>query len=220
MNLKNKITAITAVLFLTIISISTAQKSSTDVDNREKLQFGFKVGADYSNVYDASGEEFKADPKFGAAGGIFLRIPFGKYFGIQPEAVISQKGFKGRGTLFLDTYTFTRTTTYLDVPLLFELKPSEFFTLVVGPQFSYLLNQRDQFTSSANSYYQELEFEHSSIRKNIFGAVGGFEINLKHIVLGARVGIDLQNNNGDGTSTTPRYKNVCFQGTIGYSFYR
>ena len=220
MNFKNKITAITAVLFLTVISISTAQKSSTDVDNREKLQFGFKVGGTYSNVYDASGEEFKAQAKFGAAAGIFLRIPIGKYFGIQPEGVISQKGFKASGTLLGGRYDFTRTTTYLDIPLLLELKPSEFFTLVVGPQFSYLLNQRDQFTSSANSYYQELEFEHSGIRKNIFGAVGGFEINLKHIVLGARVGIDLQNNNGDGTSTTPRYKNVCFQGTIGYSFYR
>ena len=30
---------------------------------------------------------------------------------------------------------------------------------------------------------------------------------------------DIQNNNGDGTSTTPRYKNVWFQGTLGFKFY-
>jgi hypothetical protein len=29
---------------------------------------------------------------------------------------------------------------------------------------------------------------------------------------------DLKNNNGDGTSTTPRYKNVWYQATVGYRF--
>ena len=100
------------------------------------------------------------------------------------------------------------------------MKPSEFITLLAGPQFSYLVNQRDVFANSATSFAQEQEFNNDNIRKNIFGVVGGLDINLKHIVLGARVAWDVQNNNGDGTASTPRYKNVWFQGTIGYSFYK
>ncbi|MBL7882745.1 MAG: PorT family protein, partial [Bacteroidia bacterium] len=166
------------------------------------------------------GEEFNADAKFGFVGGAVIRIPIGKYFGVQPEILISQKGFRGNGTILGSRYDFVRTTTYVDVPLQFALKPSEFFTVVAGPQYSYLVNQRDVFTNSINSYSQEQEFKNDNIRKNIFGVVGGIDINLKHIVLGARVGWDIQNNNGDGTSDTPRYKNVWFQGTVGYAFFK
>jgi hypothetical protein len=51
-------------------------------------------------VYDSQGEEFDADSKFGLAAGAFLQIPFGKYLGIQPEVLFSQKGFKRTGRMF------------------------------------------------------------------------------------------------------------------------
>jgi hypothetical protein len=209
-----KIQLITALL---LSCAGYAQEGQTD--NREKLQFGLKAGLNYSNVYDETGEEFKADAKFGLASGISLSIPVGKYLGIQPEAMLSQKGFKAQGTLLGTPYSFTRTTTYIDFPLQVAFKPSEFFTLVAGPQYSYLILQQDVFSSSTTSYEQEKEFQTDNIRKNVFGAIAGFDLNLKHITFGARVSGDLQNNNGDGTSTTPRYKNVLFQGTLGYTFY-
>jgi hypothetical protein len=213
---------ILAAIFLTCAGAGIAQESAnvSETDNREKMHFGLKAGLNYSNIYDERDEEFKADSKFGLAGGVFLGIPIGKYLGLQPEIMISQKGFKGSGMLLGTEYSFTRTTTYIDIPLQAAFKPSEFITLFAGPQYSYLINQRDVFSNSSTSYIQESEFENDNIRKNVFGAVGGLDINLKHITLGARVGCDLQNNNGDGTSTTPRYKNAWFQGTIGYSFYK
>ena len=76
------------------------------------------------------------------------------------------------------------------------------------------------FKNATTSIAQEQEFENDNIRKNIFGAAGGLDINLKHITLGGRVNWDVQNNNGDGSATTPRYKNVWFQGTVGYTFYK
>jgi len=91
--------------------------------------------------------------------------------------------------------------------------------LVAGPQFSYLLRQRDEFTNSSNSAAQEQEFKNDNIRKNIFGGVIGADINIDHITLGARACWDVQTNNGDGTSSTPRYKNVWYQFTIGYNLY-
>jgi hypothetical protein len=188
-------------------------------DFRHKLQFGLKAGANYSNVYDSYGEDFNADPKLGFAGGTYLAIPIGKYLGVQPEALLSQKGFMATGSMLGSTYKFTRTTTYLDLPLLFAFKPSEFVTVLAGPQYSYLLNQKDVFTNTSTSYLQETEFENDNVRKNTLCFLGGIDLTLKHIVLGARAGWDLQTNNGDGSSSTPRYKNVWYQATIGYRFY-
>ncbi len=211
-------------LILTIAAVTslivTSNAQNNETDFRDKLSFGLKAGINYSNVYDSKGEEFKASPKFGLAGGAFLAIPFGKYFGLQPEALISQKGFSATGRILGDSYKFTRTTTYVDLPLFFALKPSEFFTIMVGPQYSYLIHQTDVFANASTSIAQETEFQNDNIRKNTLCVVGGFDLTMKHIVLSARAGWDLQNNNGDGTSTTPRYKNAWYQATIGYRFYR
>lgn len=209
---------ITLSIFSTYLNIANAQDNVTDF--RENLTIGFKAGLNYSNVYDSQGEAFKTDPKFGLAAGAFIAIPFGRYLGLQPEILISQRGFHATGIILGDAYNFTRTTTYLDFPLLFSLKPSEFISLLAGPQYSYLIKQSDVFKNATTSIQQQTEFVNDNVRKNILCFTGGIDINLKHIVLGARAGWDFQNNNGDGTSVTPRYKNVWYQGTIGYRFYK
>jgi hypothetical protein len=187
---------------------------------QEQAAFGLKVGANYSNVYDSKGEDFEADGKFGLAAGAFLSIPFGKYIGIQPEVLFSQKGFKSTGTLFGAPYDLQRTTSYIDVPLLLAVKPIEAITFLAGPQFSFLLKQRDTFNSPTANYAQEEEFDNDNLRKNTVCFTGGIDINLDHTVIGLRTGWDLRNNNGDGASSTPRYKNVWAQATIGYRFYK
>lgn len=194
-------------------------KHENNTDFRDKLLLGFKAGANYSNVYDAKGEAFQANAKIGFAGGVFLAIPIGKYLGVQPEVLYSQKGFQATGIILGNTYDFTRTTSYLDVPLLFSFKPSEFITILAGPQYSYLLKQRAVFANASTSIAQETEFINENIRKNTMCFLGGADITIKHIVIGARAGWDLQTNNGDGTSSTPRYKNMWYQATIGYRLY-
>jgi len=213
--MKTSILTLAALLCITLNT--NAQDNTTDF--RNKLTFGLKAGLNFSNVYDSKGEEFTSNPKFGLAAGAALTIPFGKYIGIQPEILFSQKGFKGKGKVLGGDYSFTRTTDFIDVPLLFVFKPSEFISLVAGPQVSFLVRQTDVFANATTTIEQEKEFQNDNVRKNIFCFTGGFDINLKHIVLGARAGWDVQNNNGDGSSTTPRYKNVWYQGTIGYRFY-
>jgi hypothetical protein len=211
-----KLALIIAAVTLTISTIS-AQDNTTDY--RQKAMFGLKAGTNYSNVYDSEGESFNADAKFGLAAGAFVVIPIGTYIGIQPEVLFSQKGFRATGSTLGGAYSMTRTTSYIDVPLLLAFKPSEFFTLVAGPQYSYLVHQKDVFENGITSYQSEQEFENDNVRKNMLCFTGGADITMKHVVLGARAGWDLQRNNGDGSSSTPRYKNVWYQGTIGYRFY-
>ncbi|MEI6820980.1 MAG: porin family protein [Bacteroidota bacterium] len=212
-----KKTILIIVAIIAMINISKAQDNGAD--GREILQMGAKIGTNYSNVYDVQGQDFVADPKFGLVFGGFIAIPIGKYIGVQPELLYSQKGFKATGKLLGYTYEYKRTTSYVDIPILFQLKPSQFLTIVAGPQYSYLVSQKNEFTSTIYSNEQEQQFNNDNVRKNILCFIGGVDVNVNHFVLGVRAGWDLTQNNGDGTSTTPRYKNVWYQFTLGYSIF-
>ncbi len=194
-------------------------KNASSREAKHKFVFGIKAGANRSNVYNSEGMDFIASPKNGFAGGIFAAIPIGGFIGLQPEVLISQKGFSGSGTMESGTYYLDRTTTFLDIPLQLQLKPFRFLSVVGGVQYSYLLNQDDRFTYASSTVTQNQDFKNENIRKNILGVVGGIDVNIRHLVLSGRTGWDLQANNGDGSSYTPKYKNVWIQGTIGFRFY-
>ena len=210
-----------AIIMIALVAFATTSlkaQTTTTTDNRGKLTFGVKAGTNYSNVYDSEGEDFVADGKFGLAAGAFVVVPLGKIFGIQPEVLYSQKGFKSTGTFLGTNYEMTRTTDFIDVPILISIKPVEYVSLLFGPQFSFLMKQTDDFTGGSLSTSQQDEFDNSNLRKNIFGLTGGVDFNIDHFVIGLRGGWDVKNNDGDGNSTTPRYKNMWYQATIGYKF--
>lgn len=196
-----------------VVSNSYAQKA------REEFSFGLKVGSNYSNVYDSQGDKFAAEGKYGLAAGLFLSLPIGKIVGIQPEVIYSEKGFKATGAFLGSNYSATRTTTYIDVPLLLAIKPVSFITILAGPQYSFLVKQNNNFTSTLATVDQQKIFDNDNIRKNILGLTGGVDVNISSFVISARAGYDVQNNNGDGTTSTPRYKNAWYQATIGFRFF-
>jgi hypothetical protein len=206
------------IVFTLMFPIANVCIAQEKIDFSQKLAFGIKGGLNLSNVYDSKGEEFTADAKLGLAAGAFLSIPIGEFLGIQPEVLVSQKGFQATGRILGSAYSFTRTTTYLDVPLLVAIKPFEYVTILVGPQYSFLMKQKDVFENALTTIEQESLIENENIRKNTLCFTGGADINLNSLVLGARVGWDMLNNNGNGTSATPRYKNVWYQATIGFRF--
>lgn len=206
----------TIVLGLMVFNLSAQEKISIDL--RERATVGLKVGANYSNVYDAQDKTFIADPKFGFVGGIFASIPIGKYLGIQPEILFSQRGFKSTGSVLGYNYKLTRTSNYIDVPLLFAIKPIKSFTILAGPQYSFLIKQKDVLESANATVEQEFDIDNDNLRKNTLCLTGGLDINLNHMVIGARVGWDIRENKGNSDTTTPRYKNMWYQGTIGFRF--
>lgn len=205
--------------WLLILSISTFSLLSISIFAAEPvISIGAKVGANLSNIYDSKSEDFQADPKLGFAGGGFISIPIGNFLGIQPELMFSQKGLRGSGRVLLSDYSFTRTTNYIDIPLLVAFKPSKFISILAGPQYSYLISQNYKFNSGSINIDQQEDFKNENIRKNTFCFTGGFDIYVNNFLFSARIGWDLKDNNGDGTSTTPRYKNTWTQATVGFRF--
>ena len=212
--MKKIILAIIVVALM--VNLSSAQEEPLDL--RGKVTFGLKAGVNLSNVYDSQGEEFDSEAKIGFAGGAFLAIPLGKYLGIQPEVLYSQKGFKATGSVLGSDYEFKRNTNYLDVPLLIAVKPSSTITLLAGPQFSWLLDGKYDFENKILSGELGQEFDNEDVRENTLCLTGGIDFTLDNIVISGRAGWDLKENNKDGTSDTPRYKNAWIQATFGFRF--
>lgn len=219
MKTKNLLLFSLSMLVLIPLSVS-AQLFGSDKNSEVNTSpsFGIKAGGNLSNVYDTQGEEFQADSKLGVAAGVFVTLPLTKYIGLQPEILFSQKGYQGSGSVLGNDYSFARTTNFIDVPLLLSIRTGEFLSILVGPQYSYLLSQNYTFKSGIVDITQDEHFDNENLLKNTLAVTGGFDINLNKLVLSARAGWDLMNNEGDGTSTTPRYKNMWYQATIGFRF--
>ncbi len=203
-------------LLLAVMTVFTANIFAQETN--QKFNLGIKAGGNFSNIYDTQGDSFTADGKLGFAGGVFMSIPIIKFIGIQPEVLFSQKGFKGKGVLLGSSYDLTRTTSYIDIPILLAIKPINMLTILAGPQFSFLLKEKNVFQNSLASVEQEEVFKNDNVRKNIMGFTGGLDLTFQSITLGLRANYDYQTNNGDGTSSTPRYKNAWYQATIGFRF--
>lgn len=203
---------------MAVSSTSFAQDgtSTTSTDTRENFKFGVKAGINLSNVYDEEGEDFVADGKVGFAGGVFVAIPLGAYVGIQPELLYSQKGFKFESEGLLGNNKFTRTTSHLDIPVHLQIKPIEELSILVGPQFSYLLSTKNEFNGYSSE--QEREINDENYKKGVIGLSAGVDFNIDQFVLSARAAWDLSKTNEDGDESSLRYKNQVIQFTVGYTF--
>jgi hypothetical protein len=191
---------------------------SVSLQAQNRISIGAKAGLNMSNIYDSEGNTYSADAKPGFAAGGFVFIPIGGFFGVQPEMMFSQKGYTTAGSVLGLDYSTSRTSNYLDIPILLAIRPLGLATFLIGPQYSYLMKQSTNVVTPVSNTTVVDEFTNDNIRRNTLGLVLGADVNLSALVLSGRVAWDLYDNNGDGTSTTPRYKNVVGQVTLGFRF--
>lgn len=206
--------SLTVIALLSLTYVAKAQDPTID-DNRDKMHIGIKGGANLSNVYDTKGQDFVANSLIGGILGGFISVPLGTYFGVQGEILFSQKGFSASGVTPEGPYSYKNRSNFLDVPIMFQFKPATNIYILGGPEYSYLLSQTNSFNSGVTSESIQQEFQNVNIRHNIFGVIFGLDVNFGHLIIGGRVAWDLMDNNVDGASTLPRYRNVWGQLTLG-----
>lgn len=184
-----------------------------------KVVLGIKGGLNRSTIFDQGNRNFVAHGRTGGVGGVYVAIPFSSFIGVQTEALISQKGFSGTGLREGKQYELNRASTYLDLPVQFQLKPFRFLYFTAGPQYSHLLSQRDEISGGSIHKALALELENDEVRKHLLGFVTGMDVKLCRVVVSGRVGWDMLSGQRDGSSPAPGYKNLWFQGTVGFRIY-
>lgn len=179
---------------------------------------GVKAGVNITSAYSIVNEVFDTEPRASFAGGIFAEIPLGKYILLQPEVLVSQRCLQANGILKADPYTVIRRTTYLDVPVLVAFKPTSAVKLLAGPQYSYLLKQRDSFPDDVSRSLQE-EFNSDVYRSHTLCIMLGAEFNIERFVICSRLGWDLLSNRQDSANITPEYRMIWYQFMVGYKVF-
>jgi len=113
-------------------------------------------------------------------------------FSIQPEVQYAEKGYKTSGSYLGNPYEYTASSNFIEVPLLAKLSPAKGFSILVGPQFSFLTNTKYKFTSSNTAYENQVNNDNNNLRNNILGGVVGLEFSTEPIVFDLRYSLDFQ----------------------------
>lgn len=191
----------------------TAKAQSTE----SSIRLGVKAGANFSNIIkDDGNNDFKTNYLTGFNAGVTLDIKLLENLAFTPELLYSTKGYKSESTFG----SFTQTTHFIDLPILASIKLAEGFSVVAGPQVSFLLSTKNKFENGFASTEQEIVEDESDRFKNsiLAGVIGArFDVNDKIGIFG-RYALDFQKTNENGDRVTPEFKNQVFQVGLGIKF--
>ena len=150
------------------------------------FHIGIKAGA---NLFKMDGESFDQEYKFGYNVGAFSELNFTSSWGLQPELLFNQTNYR-TGTQFSSIYPdgvndVKGKLNYLSIPVLLSFRPIPLLSILAGPQFGILLNQDEHLDNNAGQAF----------KKGDLSFVGGAQLNLASIKVGARYVVGLNNIN-------------------------
>ncbi len=176
--------------------------------NAQGFKIGVKVG---SNITDVTGLQFKDGFNYGYHAGVFSEIMFSKYLGIQPEALWSQTNLT-RATTISSLYQPSLGSlnsielTYLSIPVLLNIRPTNLITLQVGPQFGILVDKTQTATANAGNAFKNGDLS----------MVGGVQFNMFKLKFYGRYLAGLSNINE--LSDQDKWKSTSYQLGVSLAF--
>ncbi len=150
------------------------------------LHLGIKAGTDLSEV---TGYSVQSGLKGGFMAGAFAEVNL-VILGIQPEVLYSQVNAQGANNQSIKLQ-------YLNIPILLTIKlPIPILSLLIGPQFSTLMNKNDNLTTEGKTAFTSGDFS----------MVAGAQLNLLKFKGGVRYvyGFSDINNTSDPESWKTR----------------
>lgn len=190
------------VLSLLLVSFAVIHSQAQGV------HVGVKAGA---NIFKVDGQGYSEGFHFGYNVGAFAELNWSDHWGVQPEVLFNQTNYR-TGSQFHDIYPgglddVKGKLNYLSIPLLLSYRPVKLLSIQAGPQFGILLNQDKHLIESGKDAF----------KKGDFSLVGGAQLNIANIAVGARYVIGLTDIN-DVTSDQ-KWKNQGFQVYAGFRFF-
>ena len=174
------------------------------------FHLGIKAGA---NLFKVDGQSFNQQFQFGYAVGAFSEIYFTPNMGIQPEVMFNQTNYRTASS-FSQVYQVngfddvSGKLNYLSIPVLLSFRPLPFLSLLVGPQFGILLNPNEHLVDNAQQAFKSGDVS----------LIGGAQLNLAALKLGARYALGLNNINNIQSSDV-NWKNQGWQVYAGFRIF-
>lgn len=173
--------------------------------------FGFKAGVNSSTLSLNNSPIPEVSPIWGAVGGVFVGKNMSENFGLQLEALVSQRGAKEDASASVGTIR----TNYLDVPLTARFGSTSssnmHFHVFTGPQFGLLLQA--EVTDEPLDVKRDIK---DDLKSWDLGWTLGAGVEMNRLSLDARYTLGLTNINkfdSDG-----ELKNRTFTFLLGYRF--
>jgi Outer membrane protein beta-barrel domain len=156
---------------------------------QENVRFGLKAGLNISKL-TISGINVapEVNSKLGFHAGAFLAFKISEKFGLQPEALYSNQGYKTSFKDGFNQYKVEANINYIAIPIMIKFYPVKKFNIEVGPQISFLLNHKGLVNKQSLIAYNDPAFGNSTVELD-------FEDKTQSIEFGLNAGVSYQINN-------------------------
>jgi hypothetical protein len=184
------------LLLVTSVSHTYAQQS---------FEWGLKAGG---NLMKIGGRSFDGKQYPGFSAGVWGKLNFTSKWSLQPEIVWNQT-IGHTTTSFTDIYGGAGlqqvNLNYAAIPILVSFKPAPWLSILVGPQYGFLVTQTTDLLPQQPGK--------KAFNRNDLSIVWGGQINLNKVIFGLR----FQNGlNNISYSTTDTWRQYGFQAYVGY----
>ncbi len=213
--MKRLLFAIAILLFISVTADAQRRgyRKQRSSDDFYQPRVGLTGGLNLANTISSRNSDISTNTRAGFNAGLFVDIPIIYPLSIQPEVLYSQKGYRAN-TAYGD---FAQRANFIDVPIMAKLKVVPALNILVGPQISFLMNTRNTYYNGFTTL-QERRYDYNG-DKTFLGGVIGVTVDLnRNVDLRGRYNIDFRENNPDGSSGTPSYRNQVWQFGLGFKF--
>jgi Outer membrane protein beta-barrel domain len=184
----------TGFLVFTIFILSFSESRA------QGFHIGGKIG---TNISQITGRSFDQGFQWGFSAGAFAELNFTSKWGIQPELLFNQTQTQTASNFdqVFDQGINSRDVSlnYLNIPILLSYKLIPILSIQVGPQFGILMNTSQNIIANGEKAFKSGDFS----------MVGGAQVNLGAIRLGARYIYGITNL--DDVTHVDTWKNQNFQ---------
>lgn len=210
--MQKQINHLSKLLFFTVFVLYS-------INLNAQSRLGIKGGLNLSNIGGESTFDFGS--RLAPAFGIFVDIPLSGKLNFQQEILYS---FQGAYISQKSTNTFTSTSKnllslqYLQIPFLAKLYLNETIHLLMGPQFSMLIDGRESGTNAGISFNNAVNNHLNDIDWSLIAGLGA-DVH-PNVIIGFRINYGIRNLNSNSSRTLQSDKiyNRVVNFNLGYIF--
>ena len=185
----------------------------------QELTFGGKLGVNFASISNGPSDQ-KGRTSFHL--GAVAEYAISDKFSGQAELLYSGMGAKAEGSEDGDSYEYKTKLSYISLPILGKYYITEALSAEAGPQFSFLISAKEDYTETYEDFNGDTETESGTedIKNGISSVDFGFGIGGTYklengVFFSLRYVLGLSNVSASGQGKS---KNNVFQISGGYKF--